>query len=282
MYSKDNLYEVVSFSTDTTKTGNKMGRLLLKDTTTNTMLNCMLWEERLNQFSPKTFKPGNILRIISAISNPNYNNCTLENVKLIKEARLGLTEEETSTYWSKLQSYIAKIEDESLRSFVTSQFTKYEEAFKQQPAGISMHHNFVGGLLVHTVECLEFAELNMSHFSCDINKDDIYAATALHDLGKLFEYNIDLETGSITYVDTFKTDYISHSQFGYCLCLTNGFKKVARMIAAHHGRADWGAIIDLGERDIEPELYLLHPIDNLSAKYGKISIKMFDTPTPES
>lgn len=279
MYSKDNLYEVVSFSTDTTKTGNKMGRLLLKDTTTNTMLNCMLWEERLNQFSPKTFKPGNILRIISAISNPNYNNCTLENVKLIKEARLGLSEEETSHYWDKLQSYIQKIEDEKLRTFVSSQFDKYEKEFKIQPAGISMHHNFVGGLLVHTVECLEFAELNMEHFACQLNKDDIYAATALHDLGKLFEYNIDLETGAITYVDTFKTDYISHSQFGYCLCLTNGFKAVARMIAAHHGRVDWGAVIDLGERDIEPELYFLHLIDNLSAKYGKINIKMFDTPT---
>ena len=276
MFSMDNLYEVVSFSTDTTKTGNKMGRLLLKDTSAGTMLNCMLWEERLNQFSPKTFKPGNILRIISAIQNPNYNNCTLENVKLIKEARLGLSEEETAYYWDKLQSYISKIKDEKLKNFVLEQMTKHKEKFIVKPAGISMHHNFVGGLLVHTVECLEFAELNLSKFSCEINEDNIYAATALHDLGKIFEYNIDLETGAISYVDTFKTDFISHSQYGYCLCLTNGFKMVARMIAAHHGRADWGAIIDLGERDIEPELYFLHLIDNMSAKYGKINIKMFD------
>ena len=276
MFSLDNLYEVVSFSTDTTKTGNKMGRLLLKDTKENTMLNCMLWEERLNQFSPKTFKPGNILRIISATQNPNYNNCTLENVKLIKEARLGLNEEETKAYWEKLQSYIAKIENEKLREFVLGQIAKHEESFKIKPAGISMHHNFAGGLLVHTVECLDFAELNMSKFSCEINKDDIYAATTLHDLGKIFEYNIDLETGAIEYVDTFKKDFITHSQYGYCLCLTNGFKSVARMIAAHHGRTDWGAIIDLGERDIEPELYFLHLIDNMSAKYGKINIKMFD------
>ena len=276
MYSKDNLYEVVSFSTDTTKTGNKMGRLLLKDTTTNTMLNCMLWEERLNQFPPKTFKPGNILQIISAVYNSNYNNCTLENVKLIKEARLGLNEEETAYYWNKLQSYIEKIEDPNLHTFVLEQITKHQDSFKQKPAGISMHHNFVGGLLVHTTECLEFAELNMKNFACEINKDNIYAATLLHDLGKIFEYNIDLETGAIEYVDTFKKDFISHSQYGYCLCLTNGFNSVARMIAAHHGRTDWGAIIDLGERDIEPELYFLHLIDNMSAKYGKINIKMFD------
>ncbi|MBQ8750130.1 MAG: HD domain-containing protein [Alphaproteobacteria bacterium] len=276
MFSTDNLYEVVSFSTDTTKTGNKMGRLLLKDTSTGSMLNCMLWEERLNQHSPKTFKPGNILRIISATQNPNYNNCTLENVKLIKEARLGLSEEETTFYWNKLQSYISKIKDEKLKNFISEQISKHQDSFKIKPAGISMHHNFAGGLLVHTVECLEFAELNMSKFACEINEDNIYAATTLHDLGKIFEYNIDLETGAITYVDTFKTDFISHSQYGYCLCLTNGFKMVARMIAAHHGRTDWGAIIDLGERDIEPELYFLHLIDNMSAKYGKINIKMFD------
>ena len=59
-----------------------------------------------------------------------------------------------------------------------------------------------------------------------INKDNIYAATLLHDLGKIFEYNIDLETGAIEYVDTFKKDFISHSQYGYCLCLTNGFNSV--------------------------------------------------------
>ena len=53
-----------------------------------------------------------------------------------------------------------------------------------------------------------------------------------------------------------------------------GFKKVAKMIAAHHGRADWGAIIDLNEKDLEPIVYLIHHIDDLSAKFGRINVNM--------
>ena len=58
--------------------------------------------------------------------------------------------------------------------------------------------------------------------------------------------------------------------------MTHGFKEVAKMIAAHHGRSDWGAIIDLDQKDLEPELYLIHLIDNLSAKFGKINVSMLE------
>ena len=53
-----------------------------------------------------------------------------------------------------------------------------------------------------------------------------------------------------------------------------GFKKVAKMIAAHHARADWGAIDDLNEKDLEPIYYLIHHIDDLSAKFGQINVAM--------
>lgn len=53
--------------------------------------------------------------------------------------------------------------------------------------------------------------------------------------------------------------------------MTNGFKELARIIAAHHGRVDWGAIIDLNQKNLEPELYLMHHIDDISAKFGAVS-----------
>ena len=58
--------------------------------------------------------------------------------------------------------------------------------------------------------------------------------------------------------------------------MNEGFKEVARMIAAHHGRADWGAIIDLGEKELEPDLYFIHLVDNLSAKFGKINVALLE------
>lgn len=276
MFSTEDIYEVVIFSIGDTKAGTKMGKLQLRNTVDDSVLNCILWEETLNRFDSKIFRTGNLVRIVSASFNEKFNNCLVSALELVKEAKLGLDEKETEQYWTKLQSYVAKIKDEKLNSFVSSLFTKYEKEFKYMPAAKLMHHNYLGGLLVHTVECVEFAETNLAKFSYKTNEDEIYAACLLHDFGKIFEYTIDEETGLIDYAQGFREEWISHSQYGFCICMNAGFKKVAKMIAAHHGRADWGAIIDLDQKDLEPELYMIHLIDNLSAKFGKISTKMLE------
>ncbi len=276
MFNTEDTYEVVIFSIGDTKAGTKMGKLQLKNTVDNSVLNCILWEETLNRFDSKIFRTGNLVRIVSASFNEKFNNCLISALELIKEAKLGLDENEIEQYWAKLQSYISKIKDEKLRQFVAELFEKHAQSFKIMPAAKLMHHNYIGGLLVHTVECAEFAELNMNKFTYQANEDEIYAACLLHDFGKIFEYTIDVETGLIDYAQGFREEWISHSQYGFCICMNAGFKKIAKMIAAHHGRAEWGAIIDLDQKDLEPELYLIHFIDNLSAKFGKISTRLLE------
>lgn len=276
MYNTEDLYEVVIFSIGDTKAGTKMGKLQLKNTVDDSLLNCILWEETLNRFESKIFRTGNLVRIVSASFNEKFNNCLVSALELVKEAKLGISKAEIERYYAKLQDYIAKINDEKLRNFVSDQFDKYEEDFKIMPAAKLMHHNYIGGLLVHTVECLDFAEQNMVNFAYNLKKDEIYAACLLHDFGKIFEYTIDTETGLIDYAPNFREEWISHSQYGFSVCMTAGFKKVAKMIAAHHGRSEWGAIIDLNEKDLEPELYLIHFVDNLSAKFGKINTRLLE------
>lgn len=276
MFSTNTDYEVVSFSIDETKNGKKMGRLTLKSPEDGTMLNCVLWEEKIPASPEKFFRTGNIVKILSGTYNETFKNCNIDQIKLIKMAKLGLDEEETEAYWQKLLSYINRIQDDKLRTFVNDLFRAHQEHFKIAPAAKQMHHNFIGGLLVHTVEVAEFAEKNLALFPTSHNEDDIYAACLLHDFGKLFEYTLDKETGKIDYNPDFQKQWISHTQYGFSICMAEGFIGVARQIAAHHGRTDWGAIIDLGEKNLEPELYFLHLMDNLSAKFGRISISCFD------
>lgn len=274
MFNTEDLYEVVIFSIGDTKAGTKMGKLQLKNTQDETLLNCILWEETLNRFDSKIFRTGNLVRIVSATFNEKFNNCLVSALELVEEAKLGLEPEQIEQYYIKLQNYINKIKDEKLHTFVKDLFAKYEKEFKIMPAAKLMHHNYIGGLLVHTVECAEFAELNMANFASKLNEDEVYAACLLHDFGKIFEYTIDTETGLIDYAPNFREEWITHSQYGFSICMTAGFKMVAKMIAAHHGRAEWGAIIDLNQKDLEPELYIIHFIDNLSAKFGKISTRL--------
>ncbi|DAB23336.1 TPA: hypothetical protein CPT94_03065 [Candidatus Gastranaerophilales bacterium HUM_22] len=274
MFSTDITYEVVTFSIGDTKSGSKMGKLQLKDPQTGEFLNCILWEEALNRMDTKLFRCGNLLRIAAGSFNEKYNNCLVSALELIKEAKTGLDEKEREKEFENLIEYINKIKDEKLKNFVLEIYTANKDKILVMPAAKLMHHNYIGGLMVHTLECLKYAEINMDAFFQRVNRDEVYAACLLHDIGKIFEYTIDLESGLIDYDENFRKEWISHSQYGFSICMTAGFKRVAKMIAAHHGRADWGAIVDLNEKDLEPFVYLIHHIDDLSAKFGKTNVAM--------
>lgn len=276
MFSTDVDYEIVNFSVGDTKAGTKMGKLQLKNMEDNSTLNCILWEETLNRFDSKVFRAGNIVRIVSASFNERYNNCLVSTLSLVKEAKMGLEENEREKVYSQILLYFDKIKDEKLNNFLTTYFIEHKNLIKIMPAAKMMHHNYVGGLMVHILECLQYAECNMNNSVYKFNQDNIYAACILHDIGKIYEYTINLETGLIDYDENFRKEWLTHSQYGFSLCMNNGFKEIARMIAAHHGRSDWGAIIDLDEKDLEPELYFIHIVDNLSAKFGKINTRLLE------
>ena len=274
MFSTDITYEVVTFAIGDTKSGSKMGKLQLKDPETGELLNCILWEEALNRMDMKLFRSGNLLRIVSGSFNEKYNNCLISALELIKEAKTGIDKEEQEKTYSELLNYIDKIKDENLKTFVSKIYSDNKEKLLISPAAKLMHHNYIGGLMVHTLECLKYAEKNMEIFFQRVRADEVFAACLLHDIGKIFLYSVNTETGLIDYDENFRKEWISHSQYGFSICMTAGFKRVAKMIAAHHGRAEWGAIVDLNEKDLEPYVYLIHHIDDMSAKFGKTNVAM--------
>ncbi|MCD8377730.1 MAG: HD domain-containing protein [Candidatus Gastranaerophilales bacterium] len=274
MFSTTTTYEVLSYTVGDTKAGTKMGKLQLKNTEDNTTLNCIMWEETINRLDVKLFRVGNLVRIVSATFNERFNNCLISSLELIKEAKMGLSEEEREETFDKIIKHLKEIKDDKLRAFILDYFDRHSDKIKVSPAAKTMHHNYIGGLIVHTLECIELAKCTIKSLYQDINPDYAIAACALHDIGKIFEYTIDDENGLIDYDDEFKREWFTHSQYAYSMCMTNGFKEVAKMIAAHHGRTEWGAILDLNERDLEPYVYFVHHIDDLSAKFGRISAGM--------
>ena len=276
MFDTETIYEVESFTIGDTKAGTKMGKMQLKDPSKNVTLNCILWEETLNRLDNKIFRTGNLVRIVTASFNEKYNNCLITSLELIKEAKTGLNEQEREETYQKLTGYFDLIQDEKLKKFLSDYFEEHKDIIKIMPAAKIMHHNYIGGLMIHTIECVEFALRNLGMFILKLKRDDMIAACILHDIGKIFEYTIDMETGFIDYDEDFKSRWITHSQYGFSLCMMNGFERIAKMIAAHHGRSEWGAIIDLDEKDLEPELYFLHFMDNLSAKFGRINVAMIE------
>lgn len=265
-------YEVVSYSVGDTKAGTKMGKLQLKNKETEVILNCVLWEEALNRLDPKIFKTGNTVKIVTATYNEKYNNCLVNNLHLIKEAKAGIKKEEAEEIYNYLIQVVNEFKNEDLKTFVKNTLEKDKDRLLVVPAAKIMHHNYVGGLLVHIKECVEFANAIYPILFKEINKDILIGACILHDIGKIFEYEIDTESGFIEYSTSFRKDWISHSQYGFTLCMKNNQPMIAKMIASHHGRTDWGAMIDLGEKDLENYYYIVHHIDDLSAKFGRTNV----------
>lgn len=265
-------YEILSFSVGDTKAGTKMGKMQIKNLETKGVLNCVLWEEALNRISDISTRAGNIIKIITASYNEKYNNCLLNNFEVLETASLGIDESKREELFNKVLEVVQSFNDEKLKTFVLDILLANKEKILVTPAAKQMHHNYIGGLIVHTYECIEFALAILPKVKKHLKKEEVLAAAILHDIGKIYEYDINLDSGLIEYNEQFRKDWLSHSQYGYTLCMSNGFSDMAKMIAAHHSRSDWGAMIDLGERDLEPFYYIIHHVDDLSAKFGATNV----------
>lgn len=265
------IYEVVIYAVGDTKTGSKMGKLQVKNVSDGSLLNCIMWEETINRLDEKMFRTGNKLKFIHGTYNEKFNNCLISDAELVEEAKFGLSEEERQNLFNTLCERVLQFKNEKLKNFVSDLFAKYEEKLKITPAARLMHHNYLGGLLEHTAECVDIADKIVDMFPSKLDRDEVVAASILHDFGKMFEYKINPDSGLIEYEENFYGTWISHSQWGFTTCMTAGFPRIAKMIAAHHGRTDWGSLIDLNQKDLEPYVYVLHHIDDLSAKFGKTS-----------
>lgn len=272
MLDKNVNYEILSFSVGDTKAGTKMGKMQLKNLNNSSLLNCVLWEETLNRIDDASTRTGNIIKIITASYNEKFNNCLLNNFEVLEQATLGIDEEKREEYFSKIINVVNDFKNEKLKTFVLDILNSNKDIFSTVPAAKQMHHNYIGGLVVHTFECVEIAQTILPKLKKDLNSDEVLAAAILHDIGKIYEYQINLDSGVIEYNEQFRKDWLTHSQYGFTLCMSQGFLNIAKMIAAHHGRNDWGAMIDLGERDLEPFYYIIHHIDDLSAKFGATSV----------
>ncbi|MCX8056406.1 MAG: HD domain-containing protein [Ignavibacteria bacterium] len=96
-------------------------------------------------------------------------------------------------FWSRIR----KIQNEWLKQLLKKIFTKDRfERFAFAPAGKSFHHNYIGGLLEHTLEVVKICDLmcdisESSNFQPTINRDLLITGAMLHDIGKIEELTYD-------------------------------------------------------------------------------------------
>lgn len=145
------------------------------------------------------------------------------------------------------------------------------EKFIISPGGVSVHHDYIGGLLEHTVNTMALAASIADNNPELINKDLLLTGAFLHDIGKTKE----LEYGIVKKYTT-EGKLLGHVLIGLTMIESkiaelDNFPKdiemaLKHMLISHHGEPNFGSPV----RPATSEALALHMIDNTDAKLNHI------------
>ena len=168
-----------------------------------------------------------------------------------------------------VQRLVASITDADYRSVAETMLARHLDAFRRIPAGKSVHHSFLSGLLMHTYNMLRTADFLAGLYPEVIDRSLLLTGTLLHDFGKEREFAFS-DLGIVTEYST-AGQLLGH--------LVMGAQEVAdaarelgipeeksmllqHLLLSHHGEPEFGAAV----RPMCAEAELLSYIDLIDSR----------------
>jgi len=146
----------------------------------------------------------------------------------------------------------------------------FVQLFKVAPASKWLHHNYLGGLLEHTLSMVHLVLKNANHYN-GLNLDLLLTASILHDSGKVDELSYHR---SFDYSDEGRL--LGHIILGIervedKIRQLPDFPKdlstlLKHLLLSHHGQYIWGS----PKRPMTLEAVMLHYLDDMDAKMNGI------------
>lgn len=175
--------------------------------------------------------------------------------------------EDIATMMSSIMDRVKKIEMPELREMLLAIFMDFKQPLMYWAAAKSMHHNLYGGLIYHMYCMGKNADLQCDLYPM-LNRDLLISGVYLHDIGKLMELDTSI-MGSAEY--TLTGSLLGHLYLGMNLLEDYALRfkipedtklQLLHMIASHHGKQEYGAIVV--PKTIEAEM--LHFLDMIDSK----------------
>lgn len=148
---------------------------------------------------------------------------------------------------------------------------KIYNKFIKAPAAKKHHHNYIGGLLVHTNEVAAICKTIADIYE-DIDKDLLITGALLHDIGKIYTYDyesaeIEMSHEGIMLEHIFMGSSLVKEKMNLLNISSETKVNILHLILSHHGKVElgWGSAIS----PKKPEAIALHQADDMSAKVSK-------------
>jgi len=222
-------------------------------------------------------KPDSIVHVQGKVASYNGNlQLTTNEPNVIEVLEKGQYDEadfiksakkDKDMMYSQLLKTIEIVENPKLKDLLNRIFKNpgIEAKFKNHPGAIEIHHDWIGGLLQHTLEVLDYCKLSWELFP-QLNKDLIITGGLLHDIGKLEELDVTsrikgTNKGQLTGHLVLSTIFVSNKcdEVGLDEELKD---KLLHIIISHHGKLEFGS----PKEPMFPEALVVCYADALSAK----------------
>ena len=108
---------------------------------------------------------------------------------------------DADAYLQKVDDLLGSMEDADYQRLCRELLRRHLADFQQIPAAKSVHHGFLRGLLMHTVDMLTMADFLAGQYRAVIDRDLLLTGTLLHDFAKSKEFAFS-ELGLVTNYST--------------------------------------------------------------------------------
>jgi 3'-5' exoribonuclease len=270
------------------RNGKPYAKVLLTDKTGDIM--GIIWEDARQQVSP--LEPGDVVGVKGNMESfEGKLQVRIEKIVKLKDEEVDMSSLVHTTS-SDIPSMMAEIKDAiaSLRStFLKTAVEKVFfddgvwEFFLKAPAAKGIHHNYIGGLLEHTVYIVRAVNaLYPVYRHLGINRDLVVAGALLHDIGKIHEYSYSRVIEITPMGRLVGHVYLSTHIVDQAISKIVGFPDELRLqllhvLLGHHGQLEFGS----PKLPMTKEAMLLHMLDDLDAKLIGFSTIINATPEEE-
>ena len=268
MMLREEQFLVVSFTKLTSTNGNQYANIELQDKTGK--IEGKKWS--IDSEDIYVFTPGNIVSIngevllykgnlqVKIYSGRELDKRAVDLSKFLIQSDYSL-----ENLKERFNSLLNEIEDEEINNLVKTIFGKYEREIFSYPAAKTNHHNYLRGLITHSISMAEIASFVGSKYD-NINLDILIAGALLHDIGKIIE----LSGPEITTYTT-EGQLLGHISIGFSMLKDECNKlnitkekatQLQHIVLSHHGKFEYGSPVLPATK----EAILLSMIDDMDAK----------------
>lgn len=253
------------------RSGKSYLSLTLQDKTGT--INAKVWELNKNI---QSFEENDFIKIdASVLTYQNELQLTIRKIRKSIDGEydpinyIPVTSKDIETLYKELLKYVNSIENEYIKTLLENILIKNDELkerFKKHSAAKSMHHNYMGGLLEHTLSIIQICDFLSNHYDF-VNRDILIAGAFFHDIGKMFELspfpdNEYTDDGQLLGHIVIGTELVTSE----CSKIPNFPPQLASLlkhcILAHHGEYEYGS----PKRPKTIEAFLVSCVDELDAR----------------